>query len=337
MKIHRRILVTYSIIIFIGVLAYIGRTQIFPNMSTQDNVKLFFIMAFVMGIVWEYIRFLNSHFSRKYPLDRKPVPRIVWQILLSVAGMYVIRWSVFPLAMHYFKYQFSGMFKISVFVLDFFFMCTVNLIFFAREYFYNWKESITKAERLEKEKTQVQFDNLKNQLNPHFLFNALTSLNSLIFSDQVLASRFLQHMSKVYRYLLQNRNREVVSVGTELEFIRDYIFLIKTRFNDSVHIHFNIADNAREKGIVPVTLQILIENALKHNVLSKTRILNIVIRSDGEHLTISNNIQRKNIVETSNKQGLDNMRSLYAYLAPIPVKIEDDGHTFTVDIPLISL
>src|SRR5690606_15421651 len=140
--------------------------------------------------------------------------------------------------------------------------------FFIREYFEKWQQSIDRAERLEKEKAQVQFDNLKNQLNPHFLFNALTSLNSLIKTNPQLASDFLQHMSRVYRYVLRHKDKHVVSLHEELDFISNYLFLMKTRFGEAFQFTCEVPEKEKEKGIVPVTLQILIENAVKHNTLN---------------------------------------------------------------------
>src|SRR5690606_4869044 len=211
----------------------------------------------------------------------------------------------------------------------------VNLVFFTFYFIDRWKDSIIKAERLEKEKSQVQFDNLKNQLNPHFLFNALTSLNSLIFEDQRLASDFLQQLAKVYRYVLQHKERNFVSLNTDLAFIRHYVSLLETRFHGAVKINFNISESADEKAIVPVTLQILIENALKHNVADKDKPLVIDIVTVGDYLVVSNNLQKRKMVENSNKMGLENLKSLYSFLTDKPVHIEQTDDRFFVRVPMI--
>jgi two-component system LytT family sensor kinase len=211
----------------------------------------------------------------------------------------------------------------------------INSIFITDYFIDQWKVSLVKAERLEKEKTQVQFDNLKNQLNPHFLFNALTSLNSLIFENQALASQFLQHLSKVYRYVLQNKDKNFVTVQTEMDFIQNYVFLLNTRFESALTITFRVDAEFREKAIVPVTLQILIENALKHNVVDKDRPLSIRIETNDDYLVVSNNLQLRKLVETSNKQGLDNLKSLYKYLTDKPVKVGSNEAGFSVGVPLV--
>jgi LytS/YehU family sensor histidine kinase len=211
----------------------------------------------------------------------------------------------------------------------------INLSFFSIYFFELWKASLVKTERLEKEKSQVQFDNLKNQLNPHFLFNALTSLNSLIFEDQVLASQFLQQLSKVYRYVLQNNDRNYVSLQTEFDFIEHYASLLKTRFREGLNISFDISPEAKERAIVPVTLQILIENAIKHNIVDKEQPLDIDIATVGDYLVVSNTFQPRKRVENSNKMGLENLKSLYRFLTDRQVIIEQREDRFWVKVPLL--
>lgn len=194
------------------------------------------------------------------------------------------------------------------------------------------EKSLLEAER---NAAQIRLMALTNHLNPHFLFNSLTSLNSLIFENQQLASDFLQHLSKVYRYLLQNKDHETVSLKTELDFVENYIFLLKIRFQDDIKIDIQTDREAMDKRIVPVTLQILIENAVKHNIITAKQPLHISIQAEGETLQVSNNIQLKNQVETSNRHGLDTLRSLYRYLSDRPLQIADNGTTFNVTLPLI--
>jgi LytS/YehU family sensor histidine kinase len=211
----------------------------------------------------------------------------------------------------------------------------VNLGFFTVYFIERWKDSLLVTERLEKEKSQVQFDNLKNQLNPHFLFNALTSLNSLIHENPDLASEFLQQLSKVYRYVLQNKDKTTVSLETELNFIQHYVQLLGTRFTKSLLISFDIDERSKELSIVPVTLQILIENAIKHNIVDDTRPLKICISTIDGYLHVKNNLQLKKRVEESNKQGLENLRTLYRYLTVAPLEQYCTAEEFVVKIPLI--
>jgi len=192
-----------------------------------------------------------------------------------------------------------------------------------------------KAQMLEKEKTQVMYENLKQHLNPHFLFNSLTSLSSLIRIDQQVAGDFVERMSKVYRYILKNRDNETVPLAEELKFVDLYIQLQKTRFEKGLEININIDEEQHHRKIAPVTLQNLVENAIKHNVADPDSPLIIDLFIENDYLVVRNNLQRKNFVETSNKQGLANMESLYRYLSGKPMIIEEDKKYFTVKIPLI--
>ncbi|MFN0215919.1 MAG: histidine kinase [Saprospiraceae bacterium] len=190
---------------------------------------------------------------------------------------------------------------------------------------------------IEKRSAQIRLIALTNHLNPHFLFNSLSSLNSLIFENQQLASDFLQHLSKVYRYLLQHKEKETVSLKNELDFVENYIFLLKTRFEDDIQIEIKTPSNGTlEKGIVPVTLQILIENAVKHNVISAQNPLRICVETEGNTLSVTNNIQRKKQVETSNRQGLESLKALYHYLSDRPLEVLETEEEFSVRLPLIE-
>jgi LytS/YehU family sensor histidine kinase len=246
-----------------------------------------------------------------------------------------IRYVIYKFGEPALPFKLDSLFVATTWALYILFPTGINLGFFTVYFLERWKDSLVKAERLEKEKSQVQFDNLKNQLNPHFLFNALTSLNSLIFENQTLASQFLQHLSKVYRYVLQNKEKNFVTVQTELDFIQNYVFLLETRFEGALSIRFDISEGARERAIVPVTLQILLENALKHNIVDKDKPLNIEVLTIGDYLVVSNNLQLRKRVETSNKQGLENLKSLYRFLTERPVLIEAGENRFAVKVPLV--
>lgn len=199
----------------------------------------------------------------------------------------------------------------------------------------NIQDLKSKAQLLEKEKTAVMYENLKQHLNPHFLFNSLTSLSSLIRIDQRQAGDFLDKMSKVYRYILKNKENETVALLEELKFVDLYIQLQKTRFVDGLQIKINIPEEFHYRKIAPVTLQNLVENAIKHNIADDETPLIIHIYIEDDYLVVQNNYQTKGFVETSNKQGQNSMISLYKYLSPRPVIIHETEAFYTVKIPLI--
>jgi hypothetical protein len=191
------------------------------------------------------------------------------------------------------------------------------------------------ATRLERDKTQIQYQNLINHLNPHFLFNSLTSLNSLIITNPREASVFLKKLSVIYRYILQNKDKELISLKEELVFAQNYIDLQKARFGDGLHIDINVAPEQLARHIVPVTIQNLLENAIKHNVIDEESPLLIRIYTEEDFLYVFNVLQKRDFVETSHKQGLTGLQSLYRYLSQRQVRIEETAAHFKVAIPLL--
>jgi hypothetical protein len=192
-----------------------------------------------------------------------------------------------------------------------------------------------KSQTLEKEKAIVQYENLKQQLNPHFLFNSLTSLRSLIRIDKQHAADFLDKMAISYRYILKSSEVEIVPLQEEIIFVQTYIELQRTRFGIGLQVSFDVDEKVLDKRIVPVTLQNLIENAIKHNRIDADDPLRISIYSSGDYIVLQNNLQIKEHVESSNKYGLKNLISLYKFLDNRPVIIENNGAIFSVKIPMI--
>lgn len=193
-----------------------------------------------------------------------------------------------------------------------------------------------KATKLEKEKTLVMFESLKQQLNPHFLFNSLASLDSLIWDDAAKASRFLEGLSWTYRYILKNQNNELVPLHEELEFATEYVKIQQTRFRDGLVVDIAVTSPWTHMLIAPVTIQNLIENAIKHNAMSGDAPLHIQVYAEAGYIVVQNNLQKKRFVKTSNRQGLKNLHSLYSYLTPLPVLVSKSAGLFTVKAPLIG-
>ncbi|MEO0311679.1 MAG: hypothetical protein RIQ89_1336 [Bacteroidota bacterium] len=192
-----------------------------------------------------------------------------------------------------------------------------------------------RAQLLEKEKSVVQYENLVQQLNPHFLFNSLTSLSSLITIDPKTARQFVDQMSKIYRYILKSSDNETVTLKEEITFAQTYVKLQQTRFSEGFIVNIHVDDTLMHRRIVPVTLQNLIENALKHNKIERESPLVVTIYTHSDCIIVENNLQQKGAVETSNKQGLKKMQSLYRYLSNRPIAITQTNDKFEVHIPLI--
>jgi len=219
------------------------------------------------------------------------------------------------------------------------FALLIGLIFFIYRYRIKQREKLlrleNKSQLLEKEKAQVMYENLKQQLNPHFLFNSLTSLSSLIRVNPRLAGEFLESLSKTYRYILKSRDSETVSLISEIKFAETYVLLQQTRFERGLQVNFSVQEEYNHRKIAPVTLQNMIENAIKHNIIDEESPLVIDIYTEDDYIVVKNNMQKKNFVETSNRQGLINLQSLYHYLSDRNVEIIEDANSFMVKIPLL--
>lgn len=195
----------------------------------------------------------------------------------------------------------------------------------------------TQLLKLQKENLQSQFDVLKQQVNPHFLFNSLNVLTSLIRVEPELAEKFTEHLAKVYRYVLENKDNELVSLSTELGFLNAYIFLIKIRFMDKVVVNIRLQDIEMNYQIIPLAMQLLIENAIKHNAMSKRSPLVIDIFIDEtNYLNVVNNLQEREAHMSSTGVGLKNIQNRYRLLNnTIPAFEKTDTH-FIAKIPLIG-
>jgi two-component system, LytTR family, sensor kinase len=231
-----------------------------------------------------------------------------------------------------------------------FIIAMLSNIFFATAYegityFNKWKEAISETERLEKLYLETQFQSLQNQLNPHFLFNGLNVLSSLVRENTRQAEDFVNELSNVYRYLLRSNGQELATVGDELRFIRSFFHLLETRHDTGVSMKIEVSKEVFDKKLPALALQILVENAAKHNEISDQNPLKIEIVDDKSvsesHSTrlpviiVRNNIQRKITRPHSNGVGLENLRQRYELLGAPGFEVHSDGHYFTVLLPLL--
>jgi LytS/YehU family sensor histidine kinase len=200
-----------------------------------------------------------------------------------------------------------------------------------------WRQTVDEAENLKKENLQSQLEGLKDQVNPHFLFNSLNSLSSLINEDPEKAEKFLDEMSKVYRYLLRTNEDGLTTLDSEMQFIQSYFHMLKTRYGDSVSMETQIDGHYLSYQLPPLTLQMLVENAVKHNMILKDSPLKILIMTTNSgRLIVSNNLQRKDRMVASNKVGLANIVNKYRLMKKEEISIRDDGKEFAVVVPLIQ-
>lgn len=203
-----------------------------------------------------------------------------------------------------------------------------------------WKTTTIEKEQLVRANMQSQLESLRNQVNPHFLFNSLNTLVNIIPEQPDTAVRFVQKLSKVYRYILEMRDTNTTPLSTELEFLNAYIFLLKERFGENLIVNINIPiedKSISERQIVPLALQILFENAIKHNIISAAKPLHIevFVEKNGEVLIVKNNLQRKNQMQEGTGVGLENVKNRYKLVSNKEVEVIVSANSFIVSLPLL--
>jgi two-component system, LytTR family, sensor kinase len=295
-----------------------------------------------MSLLWQLIGFINKKLQKRFTLEQRPATQIFLQVMVTI----VLLSPIFIIS-----YEFTGplteiidqsrLFPLIIIM----FIITIMMMtfgYYAYDLFLKYRTTSEEKSKLalqtaqlEKDSSMMRYHHLKNQVNPHFLFNTLTSLDGLIQVNPALASDFVRHLSKVYRYVLEHKENEVVSLDTEVNFIQHYIYLLQIRYKESFDIKLNISEQGMEKGIVMVTLQMLIDNAIKHNSMQPEHPLQISISDEGEYLCIRNNKRLRKQIETSNGHGLKQLKELYAFLTQKPVQVKDTENTFEVNLPLL--
>lgn len=307
---------------------------------TEKQVWLIsFPLIFVIGIAsWlSHVQY-SYNIERRFPGLDQTGKRITGKVLVF---LFVMTPSVLLIFVLYDSFAILGYkLQLSDLPKGLFLGLAVNMIFetlYEADYtFTKLKESAAEKETLQELSLQTDFDALKNQVNPHFLFNCFNTLSSLISVDRQKAEQFLNELSKVYRYLLRNNEEGMSTVENEIKFIRSYFQLLQTRHGEAVQLNIEIDKRYNPYLLPSLTLQLLMENVVKHNALSKNRPLVIdIFTTAGNKLVVNNNLQRRTIKAPSNKVGLDNIRAKYALLKQPGFQVMENEKNFTVVLPLI--
>lgn len=211
----------------------------------------------------------------------------------------------------------------------------ISLFMHGRSFLISWKESALNAEKLKRESVTAKYESLKNQVNPHFLFNSLNALTSLVYEDRDKAAKFIKQLSDVYRYVLDTRDMEVVTIAEEIKFLESYLYLQQIRFGDNLKIHNEL--ETVTGNLPPLSLQMLVENAIKHNVISSEFPLTIHLFFKDNKIIVSNNLQiKRKLDEKSGGLGLDNIIKRYEFLSDRPVEILNANGSFEVRLPILN-
>jgi two-component system LytT family sensor kinase len=329
-------------IVGVPLLALAGQWMMYGYTNTPypDDWRIPFFFTLGTIIVWELNRWGIILSRRHYPELAQTRQRVLYQLIWFFIFSSIIRIT------QTFFYHIIGLWPSEDYLLfkPYFFNTLVSVVgtiqvaaYYEGVYLYQrWKVSFTEAQELKKVNLQSQLDSLKTQINPHFLFNNLNSLSSLITSDAEQAERFLDELSSVYRYLLQQNNRDLCPLIDEISFINAYFHLLKTRYGDGIFMENRVEGTYMRYLIPPLTLQILFENAIKHNVISVNRPLTIRLYTQDNNLYVENNLQKKKLAVPSNQIGLQNIMMKYKLLDHSSVIVHHDDEKFLVRVPLIS-
>lgn len=288
---------------------------------------------------WNVAFFMFIYFRKRFPEIRQTPKRLLITVL--TLSVFLVFGGV-PIRLLLGLTSFEDLTGIDVYFnflkVSFTAAFWVGAVYEAVYFFENWKNTIQINEALKIQQIRTQFEVLQNQMSPHFLFNSLNTLTALIAENHDIAIEFTQKLSDVYRYILQHKDKELVPLGEELEFVRDYMFLLQMRYPDNLHAHIAVADAYQQLYIAPLTIQMLVENAIKHNVISRTHPLNIDIYvENGRSVVVKNNLMLKNSIQKSTKTGLENIRKRYEYLGQRKIDVITTARNFMVAIPLIRL
>ncbi|QGW28946.1 sensor histidine kinase [Phnomibacter ginsenosidimutans] len=323
---------TYLSTLFCNVYSYFG-------MDVQWYTALGSIVVITVG-TWEAGRLLYPLFH-KLPQKEDLIIRnllVYWMAAGVASGLFTVAVVfAFDRLFHHAPIDLYNPLKLTLT-----YALLINLLFHLLHavayYMERYKNKQLEAEELLRMHTQAELQSIKSQVNPHFLFNNLNVLSALVLKQSQDANHFIEAFSNVYQYILRNQEKELIDLQQELDFLEPYIYLLQHRFPNSIQLNIQIAAEAKQLQVVPVALQMLVENAIKHNIVSPQQPLQIhITSSDKKQLTVANNLQPKRNKAASGNVGLVNIDQRYAITTGKHIAVKNDGQQFSVSIPLIQV
>ena len=302
-----------------------------------------FIFSFFMSSALSFGGFVvEDYFDKGMSWVKFPVKRLLLTLLIYLSYSFVVSYILSVGGRLIFDPQ-ATIQSIDWLVMTEYTVLPVGIalvlisVFTARSWLYEWRNAAIEAEQLRTEKVAGQYQSLKNQLNPHFLFNSLNVLTNLVYEDADKSAAFIQQLSRIYRYVLDVQQEELVSLSDEVGFAQNYLRLQKLRFEENL-IYDIKTDQIENYYLPPLSLQLLLENAIKHNVVSMEHPLKIHIHQEGDFLMVHNNFQPKKLQDVESKGiGLENIRRRYELLSDRKLEIIKKEGGFCVKLPLLTL
>ena len=310
---------------------------LFFNIKDFFEMDLLFIVAIIIHI-WFGNKLIDKWLNRKYPWIENTKKRLIIQSVFSIIFTSI---TLFILMywLHQLRFGDGRIINhkmIEIFPPAILFTFAVLAVKIGREFFIALKNSLIEIEKHKTESANAQLQNLKNQLNPHFLFNNLSVLTSLVHKNQDKATHFITELAKVYRYVLDTKSSELVTLHEEFTFINHYIYLQKIRFEDRISFEIKIDERKKTDYLLPMCLQMLVENTIQHNETSQANPLQVIIYTENNSLIIENPIKLRSNIADSTKTGLKNIEMRYSFYTDEKVIVINNGKVFKVILPLIQ-
>ena len=296
------------------------------------NALLVFIGLVVLGYpIIILLKYVNSGFPWSTAWLKRTMIDVLLIVLIAIVSAFIF--SLIAKGNQGLNADWSAGFA-KFFTFSFISCMTFILLVEAIVFFNERQMYLNKSEQLLRENLQTKFEVLKNQINPHFLFNNLNVLSSLVYQDPKVADRFIIEFSKIYRYILDMQAKAMVSLESELNFLDSYTYLLKQRFKDGITVKKEISSSLLQKKIPPLALQLLMENVVKHNIISMEHPLTVYLKAEYDRLIFKNKIALRNQSEKLSGLGLNNIRERYELVSTRSVTIQKEDGFFIVYLPL---
>lgn len=315
---------------------------IFPIVSfdyavdTKEFLGLALLSILRTAIIWNGSMLIINYLVSRFSVFKEPAKLIGYQVVVLVIFVLIVEVGEIIVIQNITGEMMPNRDKIEFILMAVIITFLISSIYASVSFFMEWKANMVRAQALEKANLEARYETLRNQVNPHFLFNSLNTLLMMV-ADNPEAVKYIESISNLMRYMLNSRDKDVVLLKDELKIAREYAFIQKSRFGEKLSVNFDISSSFYHYAVPPLTLQMLIENAVKHNVISKDNPLWIKIYiSEDQYINVENNIQPKLDNEPSTGVGIENIRNRYLYLAGKEVIIKNDEKTFRVQLPLFE-
>ena len=308
------------------------------KIDTQEHILIFgSYSGFTWLLLWKGSTGLYDSLDRWITWVKYPGTRLIAGIISVTAMVFVVTFLIHNLYAIIFNNdgatRLFEAYSLRQYFMTLVITLLINTLMHGRGFLLNWRQVAIDIEKMKTEQISTKFISLKNQINPHFLFNSLNALSSLVYDDQKKAIRFIRKLSEVYRYLLDNKDEELTTTMEEMSFVESYMYLQKIRFGDNLKI---IVEGQPVGNVPPLAVQLLVENAIKHNIISTKSPLTVELSFDQKSISVKNKINR-NKTDTSLGVGLKNLLARYQFFTTQQVEIKDDDKYFTVTLPILEL